>query len=120
MIYISHFLEEVRQISDRFTVSEMAAVSLPPVTFRPPAMMAHHKDGGRAQQNLFPVRTPTAGTTETILEVQNPALPPLLKNARFELRRGEILGIAGLMGSGRTPLLQHNLRSRTSGEWNGS
>ncbi|HEX5876433.1 MAG TPA: ATP-binding cassette domain-containing protein, partial [Pyrinomonadaceae bacterium] len=43
---------------------------------------------------------------ETILNVRNLSCPPLLKNASFELRRGEILGIAGLMGSGRTPLLR--------------
>src|SRR5262249_19656007 len=42
----------------------------------------------------------------TILDVQNLASPPLLRSASFELRRGEILGIAGLMGSGRTPLLR--------------
>jgi ribose transport system ATP-binding protein len=61
---------------------------------------------GRAQQNLFPVRAAPSGPRETILDVQNLASPPLLKNATFELRRGEILGIAGLMGSGRTPLLR--------------
>jgi ribose transport system ATP-binding protein len=52
------------------------------------------------------VRIPAAGVRETILDVQNLASPPLLKDASFELRRGEILGIAGLMGSGRTPLLR--------------
>src|SRR6185437_3392638 len=46
------------------------------------------------------------GETQTILEVQNLASPPLLKSASFDLCRGEILGIAGLMGSGRTPLLR--------------
>jgi len=61
---------------------------------------------GRAQQTLFPVRTPPTETLETILEVRNLSSPPLLKDASFDLRRGEILGIAGLMGSGRTPLLR--------------
>ena len=104
VVYISHFLEEVRQIADRFTVlrdgrsvatGEIASVS-------DDELIA--KMVGRAQQNLFPTRSNHPG--ETILEVQNLASPPLLKNASFTLRRGEILGIAGLMGSGRTPLLR--------------
>ena len=104
VVYISHFLEEVRQIADRFTVlrdgrsvstGDIASVSDDELIT---------KMVGRAQQNLFPARTNTPG--ETILEVQNLASPPLLKNASFALRRGEILGIAGLMGSGRTPLLR--------------
>ena len=104
VVYISHFLEEVRQIADRFTVlrdgrgvatGEIASVS-------DDELIA--KMVGRAQQNLFPSRSTQRG--ETILEVENLASPPLLKNASFTLRRGEILGIAGLMGSGRTPLLR--------------
>jgi ribose transport system ATP-binding protein len=106
VIYISHFLEEVRQISDRFTVlrdghnvanGEIANVTDDELIAR---MV------GRAQQNLFPVRSQATGERQTILDVQNLASPPLLKSASFELRRGEILGIAGLMGSGRTPLLR--------------
>src|SRR5215510_12819120 len=106
VIYISHFLEEVHQISDRFTVlrdgrsvanGDIASVS-------DDELIA--KMVGRAQQNLFPIRSQTAGAKETILDIQNLACPPLLKSASFELRRGEILGIAGLMGSGRTPLLR--------------
>ena len=104
VVYISHFLEEVRQIADRFTVlrdgrsvstGEIASVS-------DDELIA--KMVGRAQQNLFPVRSSQPG--EIVLEVRDLASPPLLKNASFTLRRGEILGIAGLMGSGRTPLLR--------------
>jgi len=104
VVYISHFLEEVRQIADRFTVlrdgrsvatGEIAAVN-------DDELIA--KMVGRAQQTLFPPRSNTPG--DTILEVRNLASPPLLKDASFTLRRGEILGIAGLMGSGRTPLLR--------------
>ena len=104
VIYISHFLEEVRQISDRFTVlRDGRSVATGDIsTTTDDELIA--KMVGRAQQNLFPVRTPRPG--ETILNVRNLAAPPLLKDASFELRRGEILGIAGLMGSGRTPLLR--------------
>ncbi|HSE19592.1 MAG TPA: sugar ABC transporter ATP-binding protein [Pyrinomonadaceae bacterium] len=106
VIYISHFLEEVRQISDRFTVlrdgRSVATGEIANVT--DDELIA--KMVGRAQQNLFPVRSQATGERQTILDVQNLASPPLLKNASFELRRGEILGIAGLMGSGRTPLLR--------------
>jgi ribose transport system ATP-binding protein len=106
VIYISHFLEEVRQISDRFTVLRdgRSVVAGEISTKSDEELIA--KMVGRAQENLFPVRPATAATRETILDVKNLAAPPLLKDASFELRRGEILGIAGLMGSGRTPLLR--------------
>src|SRR5215470_156952 len=105
VVYISHFLEEVRQISDRFTVlrdgrsvasGEIAAVS-------DEELIA--KMVGRAHQTLFPPRVNKANG-ETVLKVTNLAAPPLLKQASLTLRRGEILGIAGLMGSGRTQLLR--------------
>jgi len=106
VIYISHFLEEVRQISDRFTVLRdgRSVASGEIATTTDDELIS--KMVGRAQQNLFPVRTPAPRARETILDVRNLAAPPLLKDATFELRRGEILGIAGLMGSGRTPLLR--------------
>jgi ribose transport system ATP-binding protein len=106
VIYISHFLEEVRQISDRFTVlrdgrsvasGDIAATS-------DDELIA--KMVGRSQQTLFPRRSPADTRHEVVLEVANLAAPPLLKNATLQLRKGEILGIAGLMGSGRTPLLR--------------
>lgn len=104
VIYISHFLEEVRQISNRFTVlrdgrsvgtGDIAATS-------DDELIA--KMVGRSQKTLFPKRA--SAPAETILSVQNLAKAPLLRDASFDLRRGEILGIAGLMGSGRTALLR--------------
>jgi ribose transport system ATP-binding protein len=106
VVYISHFLEEVRQISDRFTVlrdghsvatGQIASVS-------DDELIA--KMVGRSHQTLFPTRTTKSDKAETVLTVTNLAAPPLLKQASLELRRGEILGIAGLMGSGRTQLLR--------------
>jgi len=106
VVYISHFLEEVRQIADRFTVlrdgrsvatGEISAIS-------DDELIA--KMVGRTQKTLFPVRNRPARDSTIALQVTNLSAPPLLKNASFELRRGEILGIAGLMGSGRTPLLR--------------
>ena len=106
VIYISHFLEEVRQIADRFTVlRDGRSVATGEIaTTSDDELIA--KMVGRAHQNLFPARSHPTGEAETILNVENLSSPPLLKNATFELRRGEILGIAGLMGSGRTPLLR--------------
>ena len=117
VIYISHFLEEVRQIADRFTVlrdgRSVATGDIAATT--DDELIA--KMVGRAQQNLFPERKNKNAIHETILDVRNLAAPPLLKDASFELRRGEILGIAGLMGSGRTPLLRaiFGLEPPTSG-----
>jgi ribose transport system ATP-binding protein len=106
VIYISHFLEEVRQIADRFTVlRDGRSVATGDIAnTNDDELIA--KMVGRAQQNLFPERKANNSTHETILEIRNLAAPPLLKDASFDLRRGEILGIAGLMGSGRTPLLR--------------
>src|SRR5690349_15511448 len=117
VIYISHFLEEVRQIAERFTVlRDGRSVATGDIaTTSDDELIA--KMVGRAQQNLFPERKNKNAIRETILDVRNLASPPLLKHASFELRRGEILGIAGLMGSGRTPLLRaiFGLEPPTSG-----
>jgi ribose transport system ATP-binding protein len=107
VIYISHFLEEVRQICDRFTVlrdgRSVATGELASTTDEELIT----KMVGRSAQNLFPQRSRRGSTSaDNILEVRGLAAPPYLKHASFELRRGEILGIAGLMGSGRTQLLR--------------
>jgi ribose transport system ATP-binding protein len=103
VIYTSHFLEEVREVADTYTVlrdgRNVSAGSLSSVT--DDELIAHMV--GRPVENLFPNRQSEAG--EVILEVRNLVAPPV-KQASFELRRGEILGIAGLMGSGRTQMVR--------------
>src|SRR5947208_13593605 len=107
VIYISHFLEEVREIADSFTVlrdgQSVATGKIRSVS--DDQLIAHMV--GRAIQNLFPARvSATPQRHEKVFEAQDLTAPPLLKDASFELRRGEILGVAGLMGSGRTQVVR--------------
>jgi ribose transport system ATP-binding protein len=102
VIYISHFLEEVREIADAFTVlRDGRSVA----TGRISDVTDDHLISqmvGRSVENLFPERKRRREPVETMLEVKDLAAPPGLKHATFEVNRGEIFGIAGLMGAGRT------------------
>ena len=106
VVYISHFLEEVRQIADRFTVlRDGRSVATGEIANTTDDELISRMVG-RTQKTLFPERRKTSQSSDVVLEVKSLSSSPLLKAASFELRRGEILGIAGLMGSGRTPLLR--------------
>jgi len=107
VIYISHFLEEVREIADRFTVlrdgQSVATGMIASVTDEELITQMV----GRPVQNLFPKRDRReTGETNPVLEVRSLKAPPTLQHASFDLRRGQILGVAGLMGSGRTQLVR--------------
>jgi ribose transport system ATP-binding protein len=108
IIYISHFLEEVREIATRFTVlrdgrsvggGELTSVSDDELI----SMMV-----GRTQTRVsVPHSAPAAANVpQTLLSVHNLSAPPRLRVASFDLHRGEVLGIAGLIGSGRTDLVR--------------
>ena len=107
VVYISHFLEEVREIADNFTVlRDGRSVATGEIASVPDDQLIAHMVG-RAMQNLFPPRAaPARQSGETILEVRDLTAPPVLRRASFELKRGEILGVAGLMGSGRTQVVR--------------
>ena len=105
IIYISHFLEEVRQIADRFTVLRDGATVL---TGEIASVTDHQLVAamvGREVDQLLehPRHTPPG---DLLLEARSLASPPLLRDAGFELYAGEILGIGGLQGSGRTELVR--------------
>lgn len=104
IIYISHFLEEVREISDRFEVlrdgrSVGGGVTGQADTARIIAMMV-----GRSMDDLYPRSARKRG--EVILEVTNLAGENKPVDATVTLHRGEIVGVAGLVGAGRTELLR--------------
>ncbi|MDY3358946.1 galactose/methyl galactoside ABC transporter ATP-binding protein MglA [Clostridium celatum] len=118
MIYISHKMEEILEISDDVTIMRdgkwidtIEAKNL--TTDKIIKLMV-----GRDLTNRFPPKTNKPG--EVILEVNNltGAYEPAVKDASFKLRKGEILGVAGLVGSRRTELLEtiFGIRSKASGE----
>src|SRR6266568_1043532 len=87
VIYISHFLEEVREIADTFTVlrdgRSVATGRIATITDE--ELIAHMV--GRPVENLFPQRPPRSfESQDTILDVRDLVAPPLLKRASFELR----------------------------------
>ena len=118
VIYISHRLEEIRQIGDRITVL---------------------KDGRTVAENLAVADTPTpdlirlmtgrtvegdfgggAGTHErgeALLEVENLSLEGIFHDVSFTVRAGQIVGLAGLVGAGRSEILEtvYGARKATSG-----
>ena len=100
IVYISHFLEECKRVCDRYTVlrdgesvgsGAMADASLEDII----RMMV-----GREIRDIYP-RTPHM-IGASLLEVKGLAGATKPRNATFNLRAGEILGIAGLVGAGRT------------------
>ena len=99
VIYISHFIEEVKEIADRIVVLRdgRTAAELP-ASAAPSEIVAAMV--GRNVEALYP-RTPRA-RREVLLSVDG--FGP--GHASFALHRGEILGIAGLLGAGRTRLLR--------------
>jgi ribose transport system ATP-binding protein len=107
VIYISHFLEEVREIADRYTVLRDGRVAGTGEIASATDESLISQMVGRPVENLFPPRKrKTARDADVILEVRDLSAPPLLKHASFALRRGEILGVAGLLGAGRTELVR--------------
>ncbi|WP_377293225.1 sugar ABC transporter ATP-binding protein [Rhizobium sp. SG2393] len=100
IIYVSHRMPEIFALADRVTVLRDGALigtrDIGEVTEATlVAMMV-----GRSIDQLFPKPEPIIG--ETLLEVENLVSGKLVKGLTFSVRKGEILGIAGLVGSGRT------------------
>jgi ribose transport system ATP-binding protein len=105
IIYISHFLEEVRQVADRYTVlRDGRSVGTGAIGSSTNEQLISLMVG-RSAEGLFPVRQ-RAQHADVVLSVRGLSSPPRLREASFDLRRGEIFGIAGLIGSGRTELIR--------------
>jgi ABC-type sugar transport system ATPase subunit len=103
LIYISHILGDVLRVSDRIAIMrDGALVSHEPTrAYTINRMIAQMV--GRSIEQLYPPRTSTP-TTETVLEIREVTASGIVERISFALHRGEVLGLFGLMGSGRTEL----------------
>ena len=103
-IYITHRLKELYEICEDVTVMrDGEVVATMPIAETTTAGIIRHMVG-RELKDVFPKRAkPDA---EIRLEVRNLSRSGVLKNISFDVRRGEIVGICGLAGSGRTEVLR--------------
>jgi ribose transport system ATP-binding protein len=104
VVYISHRLDEVRRIGERVTVlsdGRTVAVGLPADT--PPDVLVE-KMIGRKVDHLYPDRPRATGGP--LLEVRGLTRAPDVHDVSFTVQAGEVLGIGGLVGAGRTELLR--------------
>jgi ABC-type sugar transport system ATPase subunit len=110
ILYISHKMDEVFQLADRITVlRDGRHVRTLDRSATTPREVTHLMVGREIESFDLGAHEPG----DVVLEVEGLSLPWTgharqwrLRNIRFSLRRGEILGIAGLMGAGRTELLE--------------
>jgi ribose transport system ATP-binding protein len=102
IVYISHFLEEVQQIADRFTVLRDGRTVGGGSTSDSTVDEIVTLMVGREVKELYPRSRREAG--EVLLAVQNLSGRDAPMSATLELRRGEVVGISGLVGAGRTEL----------------
>ncbi len=118
IIYISHRLEEIRQIGDRITVIKDGAsmASGLPVAETPTAELITLMTGRRIE-NVFPPRRPVPDDAPALLEVQGLGLRGVFADVDLTVRAGEVVGLAGLVGSGRSEILEtvYGARRATSG-----
>lgn len=100
IIYISHRMEEIFALADRITVMRDGKYVGTKMASEIDQAGLIKMMVGRTLDEQYPVVEKEIG--ETVLEVQNLCTEALLKDVSFQVHRGEILGLAGLVGAGRT------------------
>jgi ribose transport system ATP-binding protein len=117
ILYISHKLDEVERITDEVLVMRDGRL----VAREPTAALSRRHMAnlmvGRELSDMFPERH-AAPAGEPLLRVSGVTVPGWAQDVSFEVRPGEILGFAGLVGAGRTELFEGllGLRPVTAGE----
>ncbi len=117
IIYISHKLDEVERTTDEVVVMRdgllVAREATASVTRRQMANLMV----GRELADLFPPKRPAPAGGAPAIQVRGLSVPGWAEEVSFDVRRGEILGFAGLVGAGRTELFEGllGLRPRSAG-----
>lgn len=119
VVYISHRLEEIRRIGDRVTVlkdGRAVAGGLPAKSTPTREVVALMT--GRNVEYVFPERPASAPSGAPVLQVQGLARQGEFEPLDLELQPGEIVGLAGLVGSGRSEILEtiYGARKPTAGQ----
>ncbi|MDX6364555.1 MAG: ribose transport system ATP-binding protein [Streptomyces sp.] len=119
VVYISHRLEEIRRIGDRVTVlkdGRAVAGGLPAKSTPTRDVVALMT--GRNVEYVFPDRPTHEPSAEPVLKVQGLSRTGEFAPLDLELRPGEIVGLAGLVGSGRSEILEtiYGARKATAGQ----
>ena len=104
VVYISHRLDEIRRIGDRVTVladGRTTATGIPATTSTDELVELMI---GRKVEQLYPDRP--QGTDRVVLEVRGARRLPAVRDVSLQVHAGEVVGLGGLVGSGRTELLR--------------
>jgi ABC-type sugar transport system ATPase subunit len=106
ILYVTHRLDEIFTLTDRVTVMlDGAAVFSGKTTEINKSQLIEHITGSViAVEKRTPHLTPAGAAT--VLEVRGMTVPGIIEDVSFELREGEMLGLAGLVGAGRTELMR--------------
>ena len=115
VIYISHKMDEIFKICDEVTVFRDGQMVGTDMVANMDVAKLIQLMVGRNLDEMFP--KVVCPITDVVMEVQNLASGSRFSGVSFELRRGEILGFAGLVGAGRTEVLEtlFGLRPKTAG-----
>ena len=107
VVYISHRLEEIRQVGDRVTVLKDGRTVATDLQARDtPTSDLIRLMTGRDIEYVFPPRATLDAAAPTVLEVEGLGLAKSFADVSFSVRAGEIVGLAGLVGSGRSEILE--------------
>jgi ribose transport system ATP-binding protein len=116
IIYISHKLKEIKTMCDRVMVLRDGELICTKIIQDITVLEMAQYMVGRELNQVFPVKN--VPEAKIVFEVQNLTVPGVLEDISFQLKKGEILGLAGLVGAGRTAVAETimGIRKRSSGE----
>ncbi len=118
VVYISHKMEEIFRISDEVTIlrdgNYIGTEDIKDLTMEKIVNMMV----GRDLDDRFPPKTNVPGEVHLVVKNLTTKYPPIVNDVNFELHKGEILGVAGLVGAGRTEMVNalFGARTKVSGE----